>query len=153
MENTNTLLAGGLALLPILGVVAMVLIGIQFYKLRSMGKQFADCTVRKGIVRELGMREPTKTRPYRHCAVSCSFSGGSDVVEIPYDSGDLNHVQPGDELSVYFYPNGVATVVAYDEQTVWKKFKQYVLLILVLCVVMAFLIPAVGIMTMSRIPK
>lgn len=145
-----TILRGGLGGLPIMGVMAILLIGIQVYKVKKMGKQFADCVVRKGVVQEMGIREPTKLRPYRHCAVKCCFQNGSDTVEIPYDSGDLKHTQVGDEIPLYFYPNGAVTVVAYDENTVRKKLKQQVLVILVLCVVLSFFIPVVGLILMKR---
>lgn len=150
MQDLMTILRGGLGLLPIMGGAAILLIAIQTYKVKQMGKQFADCVVRKGVVHEMGIRAPTQTRPYRHCVVVCSFSSGNDLVEIPYDSGDLKDTQGGDEIAIYFYPNGVATVVAYDANTVKKKLRQQVIVILVLCMVLSFFIPAVGLMLMNR---
>lgn len=150
MQNLMMILRGGLGLLPITGSMAVLLIVIQAYKVKKMGKEFADCIVRTGVVQELGIREPTQLRPYRHCIAKCSFQNSSDLVEIPYDSGDLKHTQVGDEITLYFYPNGAATVVGYDEGTVKKKLGQQVITILVLCVVLSFFLPAVGLMIMNR---
>lgn len=150
MQDLMMILRGGLGLLPIMGGTAVLLIAIQTYKVKKMGKQFADCVVRKGVVREMGMREPTQQRPYRHCIVKCSFSNGSDLVEIPYDSGDLNHTQVGDEIPMYFYPNGATTVVAYDGDMVKKKLGQQIFIILILCVVLSFFIPVVGLIIKNR---
>lgn len=141
---------GSLGLLPIIGGVAILLIAIQTYKVKQMGKQFAECVVHKGIVEEMGMREPTKLRPYRHCVVVCRFASGNDVVEIPYESGDLKDTQVGDEIPLYFYENGATTVVAYDNDTVKKKLRQQVIVILVLCIVLSLFIPVVGQFMKSR---
>lgn len=138
------LLKASLALLPITGCVAVLLIVIQYRNLRKMKNQFSACTVRRGIVQELGVRAPTKMRPYQHFSVICAFPNGNDLLEIPYESGDLNQVVPGDEIPLYIYPNGVAAVVAYDEETTKKKFRQRVIIILALCAVLSFAIPAVG---------
>lgn len=153
MSNWMMILRGGLGVLPIVGGVALLLIVMQYFSFRKMGKQFSDCVVRKGIVEGMRVQEATRNRPYRHCVVTCSFSGGKDLVAIPYDNGDLKDVQTGDELSLYFYPNGVTTVVAYDEETTKKKFKQQVLRIGILCVILAFFIPAVGMLLMNKFPK
>lgn len=60
----------------------------------------------------MGIREPTKLRPYRHCFVKFSFQNSGDLIEIPYDSGDLKQTQANDEISVYFYANGSTMAVA-----------------------------------------
>lgn len=150
MQDLAIILKGGLGLLPITGSMAMILIAIQAYKMKKMGKQFADCMVRRGVVHEIGIREPTQLRPYRHCVVKCSFQNGGDLVEIPYDSGDLKDIQAGEVIPLYFYPNGVVTVVAYDEGTVKKKLGQQVIALLVLCAVLSFFIPVVGLLLMNR---
>lgn len=149
MQDFTTILRGALGMLPIVGGTALLLIVILAYKVKKMGEQFADCAVRKGVVHEMAIREPTQARPYRHCVVVCSFSGGNDLVEIPYDSGDLKHTKVGDEIPLYFYPNGAATVVAYDAGTVKKKLRQQVIAIVVLCVVLSFAMPVVGFMMMN----
>lgn len=153
MQDLTMILTGGLRSLPMMGGIAVLLIVIQYFNFRKMRDQFADCIMRKGIVQEMGVRAPSKTRPYRHCFVICSFSEGDDLLEIPYESGDLNHIQEGDEISLYFYPNGVSTVVAYDEETTSKKFKQHIIIILILCTILSFLIPTVGVIMMNRMPK
>lgn len=145
MQDWMLVFHGGLSLLPIMVIPAILLIAIQVYKLKQLGKQFADCTVRKGIVQEMGVREPTRLRPYRHCFVTCSFQNSSDLIEIPYESGDLNQAKVGDEIPMYFYANGSTTVVAFDENTVTKKIRQQILMVAVFCVVMSFFIPAVGV--------
>lgn len=112
MKDWIIVLNSGLSLLPVIGILAILLIAIQVYKMKKLGKQFADCAVRKGIVQEMGIREPTKLRPYRYCFVKCSFQNSGDLIEIPYDSGDLKQAQAGDEISVYFYANASTMVVA-----------------------------------------
>lgn len=151
MQDLMIVLRSGLALLPIMGGTAILLIAIQTYKVKQMEAQFADCIVRKGIVHAIEIRGPNQTRPYRHRVVTCSFQNSSDLVEIPYDSGDLEHTQAGDELSIYFYPNGTASVLAYDAGTAKAKLKKQVFAILILCAVLSLLIPAVGLMRMNQI--
>lgn len=149
MQTLMMVLRGALGLLPILGGTAVVLIAIQAYKVKKLGKQFADCVVRRGIVHKMEIREATQVRPYRHCVVVCSFSGGNDLVEILYDGGELDHIQLGDEIPLYFYPNGAATVVAYDADTVKKKLRKQAITIVVLCAALSFVIPTVGLMVMN----
>lgn len=150
MKDWMIVLNGGLALLPVMVIPAILLIAIQVYKLKKMGKQFADCAVRKGIVREMGVCEPTRQRPYRHCFVKCSFQNSGDLIEIPYEGGDLKQTQVGDEIPIYFYTNGATSVVAFDESTVKKKITQQIIIIVVICLVMSFLIPVVGVMIKNK---
>lgn len=150
MENLMMILTGGLRILPLSGGLAIFIIVILYFNLRKMGNQFSDCIVRNGIVQEMGVRQPSKTHPYRHLYVICSFSNGNDFLEIPYESGDLKNTQKGDEIPLYFYPNGLVTVVGYDKETTKKKFKQQVIIILILIVVLSFLIPTIGLMAMDR---
>lgn len=147
----RTILAGGLSIAPVMMCLAALMIMVLYYKLQQMRKQFSDCIVRKGEILEMGIREPTKVRPYRHCYVICRFANSNDSVEIAYDGGDLDHLQVGDELPLYFYSNGVATVVAYNDENTKKKFKQQAMMILVLFAILCFFIPALGHIAMNRL--
>lgn len=151
MQDLMIVLRSGLALLPIMGGTAILLIALQTYKVKQMESQFCDCIVRKGTVHAIEIRGPNQTRPYRHRVVTCSFQNSSDLVEIPYDSEDLTHTKPGDEIPIYFYPNGAATVVAYDAGTAKAKLKKLVFTILILCAVLSFFIPAVGLTVMNQV--
>lgn len=144
MQDFMMYFSAGLRLLPFMGIIGLFLIVFQYFNLRRLKDQFLSCTARKAIVQEMGIREPTRMHPYRHCFVICSFSDSANSVEVPYESGDLKHVKVGDEIPLYFLPNGVTTVVAYDESTTKKKFRQQVLMILIICAVMPFLIIIVG---------
>lgn len=150
MQVFVTSMKNGLLWLLLMGGFAALMMIIQYFNFRKMKNQFSDCILRKGVVQEMGVRAPTKNRPYQHCYVICSFSNGRDLVEIPYESGDLNHVRTGDEIPIYFYPNGAATVVAYNDETIKKKFRQHVIVILILFAVLSFFIPAVGSAILNR---
>ena len=138
MDFVTTLMTG-VRTLPLVALPAALLIGVAFFNHNKLKRQFLGAIARQGIVVELGMHN----RPYPHRYMLFRLPEGK-TVEAPYAEGTFRDLKMGDELTIYLLSDGSATAVSFEDSPWGGKIKRQIVIMLLICVLLAFLFPFAG---------